>query len=394
LDYLKMKEIIDYSLLDAVELYNIRRYSDLVNKTLEAAEKAGFSAKSLKKLNEKADFLTDGGRKIWVFEKGNPECNVRFLFKGGCHGPESASSKALYLLIKSFARIKQDAEDFFISVILADDPDGFDTETKIFVNRTGDEQHYPPTSKLQEWWEDVNGTWGKSSSERIEILKRYIRGIKPTHAVDFHETFHGLMPFLVFGNAGIMSIEDFHLEDEELKRLLKCKIPKNMFWKFIYSIYDALPFKNKIQPQKELRNNHDFYLGKRIMDHVREKGFKTYPVKYPAVLNVIGSPFPLDGFSSFNPFHLRTSIKFFGLEQANPREIPIDYARFVEGFPLRDADIKICSRWMFEEFGTHAFTTETFAHGNEDGGITERVGEDLAFAEGLILSVLAEGERR
>ena len=382
-----MREIVNYSLIDARDLYEIKRYSDLVSRSLEVAKEGDFSIKTLKRVdNKEEDFLTrEDSQRIWIFEKGSKEAPKKFLFKGGCHGPESASPKALYLLIKSFAQNKLALEDTFISIILADDPEGFDTETKMFVTRTGEEQHYPPQSKLEEWWEDVNGTWGKKSSPRIEALKNYIREVKPTYAVDFHETFHGIFPFLVFGNAGIMSIEEFHLEEEDLRRLLKCKIPRNPFWKILYSLYDFLPFRRKIQPQNYLKDNPYFQLGKKIMEHVKKKGFKIYPVKYPAILerNYYSQNF------NFNPFWLNFFPWIGSLrDDNNPREIPIDYARFVEGFPLREADIKVCSRWMFEELGTYAFTTETFAHGNEDGGITERVGEDLAFAEGLIINTV------
>ncbi len=139
-------------------------------------------------------------------------------------------------------------------------------------------------------------------------------------------------------------------------------IPDNIVSNFL----NKIPFRKQLLGLEYARDrileNPAFELGRAMMQHVKDKGFKTFNIEYQNLMNPTIPIFP-------------------------PQLLFFDEGRAIDGPLLYEGDIRVCTAWLHDEFGTTAFTSETFPN-----PMDERVLEDLAYVEGCIMKRLEIGK--
>ncbi|MFQ5710808.1 MAG: M14 family zinc carboxypeptidase [Candidatus Geothermarchaeales archaeon] len=349
-------DLFDYN-VSAKDMRGIKRYSDLEKMLKDAAKRGGFEEIPLYEL--------PSGRTVWAYAVGNPK-GEEFLIKAGCHGGEDASPRAVLQMMRSLGGEGRYTEEVLqksrITFMPCDDPDGFDMRSKAFVDMSGHEEHWPVQRGLVRF-RDANGVWGDHArSPRILAIQEYIREVKPTFAVDLHETVFGNAYFWAKG-AGILSIEDFYIP-VGLRR--KAERMKEKEEGVLDRLLSRIPFGRDLLDIKYtrdiMRKNPDFELGEAMMNHVVDKGFRTFNMDYQRLVKQSTSPLTL------------------------PQLIFFDEGRCIDGPLLFDLDIRVCTAWLHHEFGTLAYTSETFPN-----PMDERILEDLAYVEGGIMKRLRIG---
>lgn len=350
-------DLFDYE-VSAKELQAIKRFSELEGKLKEAAERAGF--------NEVAIYETETNKTVWAFEIGNEGADEVILIKAGTHGNEDASPRAALLMMRSLEKdgklTKEVLDKAFISIIPCDDPEGFDIRNKMFVDMRGHEEHSPVQRGMVRY-RDVNGVWGDHArSPRILAIQKYISEIKPTFAFDLHETVFGEAELWAKG-AGILSIEDFYVPTELRDKFERMRVaPGNKASKLL----SKLPFRREVLNMEYVRDvmkrHPAFEYGEAMMRHVKEKGLRTFSMEYQRLTMRPPPPIP-------------------------PQLIFFDEGRCIDGPLLYDSEIRVCTSWLHDEFGTIAFTSETFPN-----PMDERVLEDLAYVEGGLMKRLKVGK--
>jgi len=235
------------------------------------------------------------------------------------------------------------------------------------VDMEGHEEHWPPQERIVRY-RDTNGVWGdRAQSPRIIAIQEYIRKEieKPTLGYDLHETI-GKFADLVYKGAGILSIEDFHIPEKTRQRLESMhRRPEGRIARALskipFEIRRYLPFIDKEYAYHAMKKIPAFELGEAMMQHVRDRGLKTYRGEYQKLLDQ-----PTPG-------------------QA-PQLLTFDEGRAVDGPLLYNLEIRVCTTWLHDEFETLAYTTETFQN-----ALDERVLEQVAFVEGGIEKKLRLG---
>lgn len=351
--------LFDYD-VDANWLYHLKTFSDLDEEIEKIASRIGATEVLL--------FTTPRGCKIKAYEIGNKKASEKILILGGCHGREPAGPLAVLQMMKSFKKegkyTRAVLENSQIIFIPCTDPEGFTMRAWMAVDMEGHEEHWPPQRRIVRY-RDTNGVWGdRVQSPRIMAIQDYIKSEikKPTLAFDLHETV-GKYADLTFKGAGILSIESFHIPERIYRRLESipvkptnfisralCKIPAN--------IRRWIPLIDKEWRYSILKEIPAFEIGEAALQNVKKKGLKTYRGGYQALL---------EKRHPYNP----------------PQLLAFAEGRTVDGPLLYELDIRVCTTWLYEEFGTIAITTETFQNSSD-----ERVLEQVAFVEGAILKKL------
>ncbi len=349
-------ELFEYD-ISAKEMQGIKTYSNLERLFKRAASKAGFY--------EIPIFKTKSGKTVWAYEIGSSTKEI-IIIKAGTHGNEDASPRAVLQIMRSLGKegkfTKEVLNKSKIIIIPCDDPEGFDIRNKMFVDMAGHEEH-SPVQKGMVRYRDVNGVWGDHArSPRILEMQDYIRQIKPTFAIDLHETVIGEAKYWAKG-AGILSIEDFYIPLKLRARFEKMGIiPENKFSKFISKI----PFRRQLLAMEYardlMRENPAFEQGEAMLQHVKDKGFRTFNMEYQKLMT--------------------PSIPIFP-----PQLLFFDEGRAIDGPLLYEGDIRVFTAWLHYEFGTTAYTSETFPN-----PMDERVLEDLAYVEGGVMKRLEIGK--
>jgi hypothetical protein len=348
-------DLFDYS-ISAKELMEIKRYADLEERIKRAAELGGFE--------EVEVFRTPSGKSLWAYEIGNPQAEERILVKACCHGEEDASPRAILQMMRSFEKEAKYTSEVLnrarLVFIPADDPDGFDMRGRAAVDMRGREEHNPVQRGRR--FRDINATWGeRTKSPRILALQEYIKGIRPTFAVDLHESI-AFEHQLGETGAGLLSIEHLYIPPQLRKEIEAIKTRFELLTDFltegVWKIKN--PFKQR-RVKKLMKQHPHFEVGEAMMTHIRSKGLRAYGGDYQRAFD---RPIP-----------------------APPQLIFFDEGRCIEGPLLCEPGVRVCSAWLADEFGTLAFTSETFPN-----PLDERVLQDLAYVEGGILKILRLGK--
>lgn len=339
--------------VDAKYLFKIKTFPDLDAEIKKIAKTIGAEQVTV--------FTTPKGYDINAYELGNPHAYEKVLIKAGMHGGEHASPTAILQMMKSFEKEGKYTEKVLdnsqVVFIPSDDPEGFSMRAWMAVDMEGHEEHWPPQQRIVRY-RDTNGVWGDSAkSPRILAIQDYIRKEikKPTLGYDLHETI-GTFADLVYKGAGILSIEDFHIPEKTRAKLENMYVkPSNRITRAlsgIPAIRNCVPFVGKEYAYEVLKQIPAFEVGEAMMQHVKEKGLKTYRGEYQKLLEEPSPDYP-------------------------PQLLAFDEGRTIDGPLLFDLDIKVCTSWLHHEFGTFAYTSETFQN-----PLDERVLEDLAYVEG------------
>jgi hypothetical protein len=335
-------------------------------------------------------YTTRRGKPVNFYVMGDRRAPFKFLIKGG-HEDEFRYLPAIYQMMASFLKEGKLTNDMLRKVriyfLLCDDPDGFDMRAWTAVDMRGKEVHWPPeyfsmfigsgykpifippSSKKKEdlidfakgliakdvtknicintgtIYRDENGVYGDEiRSERILSIQQFIHEeVRPHVAVDLHETVRGSSSYLIYENAGILEIGHYPIKEEILEKIYNETKKKKP-----YTAMGYLSIVPKIK--RLLKNNSGFELGAAMMENVRKKGFKTYGGEFQALLEA-------------------PSIL--------PQIIPVDTGRSIWGWGGKDAEISVCPDWLMKNYGTLAYTTETFPN-----HLWEVVMEDMAYIEG------------
>lgn len=340
-------------------------------------------------------YVTRRGKPVNFYAVGDSKAPFKFLIKGG-HEDEFRYLPAIYQMMASFLkegkltnRVLSKVRIYFLE---CDDPDGFDMRAWTAVDMRGREVHWPPEyfslftgntykpifnplfvisseerkEEIESFakgliakditknifdkggviYRDENGVYcDEIRSERILAIQKFIHEkVRPHVAVDLHETVRGTSAHLVYNGAGILEIGHYPIQEKILEKIYELAKQKKPHIGII-SYTSIVP---KIR--KLLKNNLGFNLGKAMMENVKRRGLKTYNGEFQALLEA--------------PSLL-------------PQLIAVDIGRSISGWVYKDAEMGVCQDWLMKNYGTLAYTTETFPN-----SLWEVVMEDMAYIEG------------
>lgn len=379
-------EIFDYK-VGAKFLSSIGPFKDLEKALRKVSKNIGAEQITI--------WTSTRGQDVNLYVIGNKKAEERFLFCTG-HEDEYAAPLAIYQMMKSFEKEGAYTEEVLSKACLYflpdDDPDGFDMRAWTAVDMDGEEYHWPPEafhSMIATWrkiglkealnspldiltkccrtrnaildhsnnvrYRDENGVYGDSvKSDRIWAIEQAIKEVRPTYAIDFHETVRDHVSWFIYEGCGPLLIEDFDISAEDWESL--DETIKRPFR--ITNVFSSVPRAKVI-----LESYPEFEVGEAMLDHTARKGLRRFEAEWQALLEA---------------------------PAIYPQLIAVGRGRSVDGPLIRRVGTRVRTRWMIEECGTNlAITSETFG-----GPVDMRVRENMALAEGMILRVLKLGKRK
>jgi hypothetical protein len=208
---------------------------------------------------------------------------------------------------------------------------------------------------------DENGVWGDVvKAEFIAHQQAFLKQIAPIDVlVDLHETtgYRDEMTEFVYGDCGILLIVDAPEIDANYDKVYKAVRKTPMLW-------SPTNVFSKIRNAEKILGKYGFYkICKDTVKYMNNLKVKTVKGEQQRMLE---------------------------LPQIYPFIIPIGQAMSTDGPMFKDSDIILKSSWSIKNLGARmAITTETFPQSlDNEGGLFERMRQDLYFIEGLLLNIM------
>jgi len=358
--------LLNFQLVKEKELHRVLNYQQALDWALDLISRAGAKIVPITRPQSREFFRSDRGYRIYTVELGSPQSSHKIVCEAGTHGGEARAH--FYTSVYSILGLTQSGElrekildSAHFSFLLANDPDGFETETRAYADMSGTEMRTPPVVRLQHIpqvfnWDDINLVHGRAleeaKPERIRAIQQHYtrRFGPPTLYLSLHET---VMPgsHLFYRNAGIMIIVHDYFPSylrEHLSRLIYPLSWKERLSRWVTKI---LPARDSVYIEDYLRGYPLYEELKIIRQYLEHLGLRTYEDKFLRVLQEIPRPYPED-------------------------MIPISRSIFIPSPFYVDSGIVLAPDYYVNNFGSKARTIETFSQ-----SLSERVIQGMAFLD-------------